>query len=452
MKINIAGAGAGKTTQMSDLLTSIKSEEGKFIFCVSFTNAAARNIEQRIIDKCGHIPQNIKISTIHSFLYNEFINPYYYFLYKQHFEKISNNEIPVQPKLRQIKLKDLENRNILHIAKIPEKAKWVAYRKSDDNKEKTGIREAILGNFKNYCTALFIDEAQDIDSDILYILESLNNHGIDIHLYGDPKQDIRGFNQFKRLISLTNDITYISECYRCPQKHLNISNTLANSAECQISKAQIQQGNINIIFETEIEDISKFLIDNNYGLAYISKKNERFSTHHEDPYTILFKQINDEIHKLLFNKWGSNFPDCELKRGAFSLTEKILYELSKGIKIENIIKEHFDNKNFNSSIRQALSLKLTDILSDKNINSACKKLPVVSSIESIKGLEHDNCLFILTKDLFPYLIKKKTEDNRTKHLLYVALTRSKNNLTILITKEVEYSSSKQQLQKFLVLP
>ena len=70
----------------------------------------------------------------------------------------------------------------------------------------------------------------------------------------------------------------------------------------------------------------------------------------------------------------------------------------------------------------------------------------VKSIEAIKGLEHDRCLFILTTDLVPYLMEEKTEDNGTKHLLYVALTRSRDDLSILVTREVEERYSRDQLR------
>jgi DNA helicase IV len=62
---------------------------------------------------------------------------------------------------------------------------------------------------------------------------------------------------------------------------------------------------------------------------------------------------------------------------------------------------------------------------------------VVSSIDSIKGLEGDNCLFIITTSLAPYLFKEKIEQNKMLNYLYVALTRAKNKLTLLITSDVE---------------
>ena len=62
---------------------------------------------------------------------------------------------------------------------------------------------------------------------------------------------------------------------------------------------------------------------------------------------------------------------------------------------------------------------------------------VVCSIDSIKGQEGNNCLFILTTDLAEYLFGGKNSDTKTKNRLYVALTRSLDKLTIYITAQVE---------------
>ena len=82
MKIKIAGAGAGKTTSMAESIIHLCSETEEYlkIFCITFTNSAAKCIREKIITHYGYIPENIVISTIHSFLYREFIRPYYYLL------------------------------------------------------------------------------------------------------------------------------------------------------------------------------------------------------------------------------------------------------------------------------------------------------------------------------------------------------------------------------------
>ena len=56
MKINIAGAGAGKTTTMADIIVNLQSEVDSHlnIFCITFTNNAVACIEeiqkQRLVD------------------------------------------------------------------------------------------------------------------------------------------------------------------------------------------------------------------------------------------------------------------------------------------------------------------------------------------------------------------------------------------------------------------
>ena len=50
MEINIAGAGAGKTTKMSDKIILLRNQidENKKIFCVAFTNSAVDCIRRKL--------------------------------------------------------------------------------------------------------------------------------------------------------------------------------------------------------------------------------------------------------------------------------------------------------------------------------------------------------------------------------------------------------------------
>jgi len=73
----------------------------------------------------------------------------------------------------------------------------------------------------------------------------------------------------------------------------------------------------------------------------------------------------------------------------------------------------------------------------------------VNSIDSIKGLEGKRCLFILTTDIIPYLIQENTPNNKMKNYLYVALTRAREELMFLVTREVEEKYSRELLiEKF----
>lgn len=89
MRIEVAGAGAGKTSRMALRTLDIDIPDGKIVYCVAFTNAAAENIRNKLIEQNGALPNNIKVSTIHSFLYTEFIQPFYHLLYGIRYTKIS---------------------------------------------------------------------------------------------------------------------------------------------------------------------------------------------------------------------------------------------------------------------------------------------------------------------------------------------------------------------------
>ena len=144
MKINVAGAGAGKTTKMAELITTLEIPEGKVVFCIAFTNAAVANITEKVEKKFGTVPKNIRISTIHSFLYQELVFPYYFALYKKHYERLSVINLPENPGYKRAKLSELEAENVLHFTMIPERAKWVAYQKSTDRKAEKDIRKKII--------------------------------------------------------------------------------------------------------------------------------------------------------------------------------------------------------------------------------------------------------------------------------------------------------------------
>ena len=194
MIISVAGAGAGKTTTMAskivDALTSIEPHQN--IYCLAFTNAAVSRIKEKLYEHYVDIPPNIIVSTLHSFLYQEIISPYYFLLFGKHYEHISPITLPNDLTFRNKKIKELDDRGIIHISVIPQRAKWVIVKKSGDKKKDKDIRARLIKTFSYYCGKIFVDEAQDIDDDILAIIQALDVAGIHIELIGDPKQDLRG--------------------------------------------------------------------------------------------------------------------------------------------------------------------------------------------------------------------------------------------------------------------
>lgn len=446
MIVSVAGAGAGKTTKMSDIILGQDIPEGKIIFCIAFTNAAADNIKEKIVGRLGDVPKNIKISTIHSFLFQELIKPYYYFLYRKQFRGLSTIKLPLDIKYRCAKLSQLESDDILHITKIPEKAKWVAYQKSGDTKAIKDIRQKVLSSFNSYCAAIFVDESQDISEEIFQIFSALEKSGVKIHLYGDPKQDIKGFGCFRKIIDNSiNTVDYISECHRCPQLHLNLSNILANDMEKQKADDENVVGGLEIVFESDINNIRYYIESNDFGLCYISQKNERFLTHDVIKSDDRFEKLQLEVYNAMVKKWERRKNEIEIARAAFFVTEKMLQEYDQGKTAPYIISKYI-NKRFFNCLDNRHYMQMKSAFSVKE--TIPKDAVVIRSIEAVKGLEAERCLFVLTSDLAPYLLRTKTDDNKMSHLLYVALTRSKDNLKILITYEVESLFTRKIILEF----
>lgn len=440
MIISVAGAGAGKTTTMAskivDALTSIEPHQN--IYCLAFTNAAVSRIKEKLYEHYVDIPPNIIVSTLHSFLYQEIISPYYFLLFGKHYERISPIKLPNTPEFKNKKIKELDDRGIIHISVIPQRAKWVIVKKSGDKKKDKDIRAQLLKTISCYCGKIFVDEAQDIDDDILAVIQALDAVGIPIELIGDPKQDLRGHGSFRKLLYTNEaDIAYNPICHRCPQKHLKISNTLVPDAEKQISKKE--EGAISLVFEKNVQP-SEFLKTNNFDLAYISSRNERFETHSREDKSNHFESLNHEISEVIRQQYPC-VSQYLIAKFSYYLTHCMIRNTDGGEDPQNVIRQYFKGTLDSQQYAKIISV----------LQKPCKEtseIPIVSTIEGIKGQDGNNCLFILTTDLAPYLFGEKTTENKTKNKLYVALTRSLNRLTIVVTLEVEKKYGAKYIQNY----
>ncbi len=442
MQIKIAGAGAGKTTAMADKIIELyaDTDASKMIFCITFTNNAAACIEKKLQIYFGIIPKNIIVSTIHSFLYKEFIKPYYFLLFGKHYEQISIAQLPQENKYKRTKISRLENRNIIHQTVIPERAKWIIVKKSDDRKLTKDNRKIIMNEFKKYCGGICIDEAQDIDSDMHLIINAFDEISIPIILMGDPKQDLKGYKCLDVLVKDNyKNVEYIGICHRCPQNHLILSNQIVSKKEQQYS--QKKNGDIIIRFESE-RSCSELIKEEKYGLNFISQKKGKFETHNYENnngvINALFEEIKSELERLHSDK-----SELIINRAAYyyalNLLERYSETNNKTIAMNTTFK-------YESLSKQAYGIIINILVNNQLIETDEKVY--ISSIESIKGQESENCLFVLTSDLAAYLFGEKTDSNKTKNKLYVALTRSLNKLTIFITDEVENKYGKGMILDF----
>lgn len=441
VNIKVAGAGAGKTTNMSDSIIESynNSLPHRNIYCIAFTNNASDNIKEKIKLKLGCIPNRIKISTIHSFLYQEIIKPYYFLLFNKDYKKVSSIELPSEPKWSNCKINELDKNDILHIKVIPQRAKWIFVKKSSDTSVQKEARKTIQSAFLEYCESIFIDEAQDIDKDFFEILNNFITLGINVNIVGDPKQDLKGFGKLDELISkYENNVEYINTCHRCPNNHINLSNSIVDDLQKQNSDKP--NGKIRIVFESEI-NVSSFIESSNFDLKYISQKNSTFNTQNNTTYfesETLFYELETALKEILSDK------DMDkLSSAAYFYANRLSSANAKNKNEDKTLREVFPHLRFSSAqyARICNAMKLSACAGSSGI--------CVSSIEKIKGQEGYNCLFILTNDLASYLFQEKKENNKTKNKLYVALTRSLKDITLLITKEVEAKFEKTFIKEYL---
>jgi hypothetical protein len=256
------------------------------------------------------------------------------------------------------------------------------------------------------------------------VIEVLNGIGINICLVGDPKQDLRGRNAFKGLIiTHKEDVIYKSENHRCPVSHVILANSYISKEEQQSLESE-ELGELSYAQESQI-NISDLLYDH----AFILKRNERFFTHAVDNDTA-DKSLSYEL-KLLVQK--TNIKEKELDIFVYNLKKTIIADLKR-----------ISNSEIFSKLERLLFIRLTKQDKGKLAGafSLVREAPieqgiVVNSIDSIKGLEGEKCLLLLTTDLAPYLFRENSEQNKMLNYLYVALTRSQKELMILVTTEVE---------------
>lgn len=65
-------------------------------------------------------------------------------------------------------------------------------------------------------------------------------------------------------------------------------------------------------------------------------------------------------------------------------------------------------------------------------NERVNDIPIVNTIESIKGQDGKNCLFILTTDLAAYLFGEKVLENKTKNTSITVLLLDNSSRIILL--------------------
>ena len=441
-QIQIAGAGAGKTYTLAEkiLVRHHKKDNDKIIYAISFTNYAKRNIEQRVAElNNGLMPSDICIETVHSFLLNEIIYPFSQYYFGKAFSKATSMKLPIEIKLQKYQLKRVNERGIIHNSQVFNKAKQMIIDGKGETKAKHRKKELIIEYLQASVDALFIDEAQDLDADALTLFGKLSE-SIYAYIVGDPKQSIKypkDFREFTERIRENNSVFHMLSpntiTRRMPECHLRISNLFCPADERQTTISDVK-GEIYYLYSTD-EKFSKLYESFDFlkALIYIRQETDTFTTQDSKSVFSLEESVREKLLEKINSDYDSDAFVKSIEKYFINLT------LKKGEKgaIQSF------TKHFGITLENNEYAKL---INDLKIENKEKKLKV-KSIDKIKGLENELCMFIMDNTMLEYLFGKKQKSNKEMMRLYVALTRSKSDLILVIDKLSIKKFTDKQIEK-----
>jgi ATP-dependent DNA helicase RecQ len=404
-----AGPGSGKTKVLVHKLASLLLMEDvkhEQLLMVTFSRAAATEFKKRLIELIGNAAYFIDIKTFHSYCFDllgkvgtlEKADT----IIQSTVEKIKNNEVEVS-----------------RITK----------------------------------TVLVIDEAQDMDEDEFQLIKVLmdKNEEMRVIAVGDDDQNIyewRGAdskylwnfiteNQASKYELITN--------YRSKKNLVSFSNQFVRAIdnrmkEIPIEGNQLDNGKIKIVRYKNgnlilplVEDILSTglagttcvlthkneeafqvagLLTKNGIQANLIQSNDSFSLFNlaEIRYFLNALQLDDGVFTISDDVWG-NAKHQVIERFKSSSKIEVCTNLIKDFEATNTKRKY--KSDFEVFIRES---KLEDFISETG------ETIFVSTIHKAKGKEFDN-VFLLLENF-------DVNENEKKRQLYVAMTRSKRNLTI----------------------
>ncbi len=365
-----AGGGSGKTRTLIERVKRLLNDgiEPSNIVCITFTNMAAEEMKERLIDVKGI--GDCFIGTIHSFankifknsneiyrlytdeiqdqfmavltnLYSKYLTMDKYFIYKDIKKKIDlglvdENELEIKlnpPELYEIRvfMGDVEDESYKeNIQTLCNKHNVITF---DELLKKTTQYFKDINGKVEY---LFVDEFQDIGPLERNFFKALN---ADNYFYiGDEKQAIYAFkggnvNYFLKLIKSKNWKTYyLNNNYRCGQAIIELANRVIVQADDIINTTSICKSN----------NPGYTLIDSKYKIDNYLKNIKNY----KDWFVLV--RTNKDLAKLELKMNELEIPFVSFRKGEMSLNEmrecmkkdkiKLLtIHTSKGLESKNVL-------------------------------------------------------------------------------------------------------------------
>jgi superfamily I DNA/RNA helicase len=309
----IAGPGTGKTRVLSHRIANLINKYHicpENILAVTFTNKAAEEMRERIINLIGREGnQNITVCTFHAFGYS---------ILSEHFEKTGRKEfftiIDEDDKRRLLELTGIDKARIHqisdHITQLKQELKSTGY---DDNPDVTNFflnyqsalkqynlfdlddliyetcfllmnDPAIMASYRDRFRFVLIDEYQDINySQYRLIRLLMNDVDSNIYVIGDPNQAIYGFRgaDVRFIKDFMQDypgaqVYNLVKSYRCSDTILRVSQHMIHQGtEEFFTLSGLQKGirvNIveNVSDKSEAEFVARTIEQMLGGLRFFS--------------------------------------------------------------------------------------------------------------------------------------------------------------------------------------
>jgi superfamily I DNA/RNA helicase len=434
IEIQIAGAGAGKTYGLAKALIAHTKTctSHKKTYALTYTNSATTKIEQEIIKKHGFIPPNLFIQTVHSFLLNEIVYPFSSFTLGDVYNDASIMLVG-NPKFKNGLFKQLRERKVIHAENVYNICKQIVDEtvSKHSNKAKKSKVKRLLVILHNCFEKIFIDEVQDLDGDALRFFEVLGSNGIDVYMIGDPKQAIKypkALETFVEKVSAeeyANILEINNQTRRVPKEILAVSNDFCSEGQQQVSLSEIV-GELMYIESTDdrYDELIGSYIETKQ-IVCIDKKTGRYSTSSKHKHSFpreVEEMIRDSNHKkdkglfvkAAFADFMDDLTKHENKKAIFKLIARHSLELEK---------RHF-----------AQLYELCSACFEDNVQFT------VQSIDSVKGLQANTCVIVLSPNLLKYLTKNglvaDNYFNKEWKRVYVALTRAKQRLLLALDHDL----------------
>ena len=429
-KISIECAGSGKTYGIAIKIKECYETcpKHKKIYAITFTNNAVENISKEIIKQIGFLPGNVVLQTIHTFILERVIYPFSKFILNENIVTCSIDKMPEDYAFKNYYKKQMLKEGILHSEFAMNYGKRIICPTPSDTKIILKRKDIVLKHLINGIETLYIDEIQDMDDDFFKIIDYLANTKLNMYLVGDFRQALK---YPKSLLNFLADnekfeILHKNVTRRVPEKHLLFANKLFEDAYASTNYENFQ-GEIMYSYEDEhkIDELMSC-----YDLHFVDKSNDRFTTHNTNDSSLWFTK--DEKEDMCGNFQG----DKNILVKAIIRILRKRYEIKKDAK-------HVINNFFKKRISPSLYAKLNEMLNDLNQHKH-----LTNSIEKIKGLEGDKCLFFVSYNMLNILMGKNKRNKETNKL-YVALTRSKKVLHLVILNECVQKVSKNAIDNFM---